>query len=293
MIKSMTAFGRGEAEVEDTLITVEIRAVNHRFRDVLMRLPKPLQQLEESLRAQVAEGVGRGRIEVTFQVETRGEQPDAEVELNIPLAEAYVRVFRELQERFGADPSFRSEELCNLRDVVLVRPVERDTEGLREPARKALAGALETMERMRIEEGRALEEDFRTRLDAVKERLGQVNERAPLVVDEYRRRLEERIASLAEGMDLDENRLAQEVALFAGRCDITEEIVRSRSHLGQFEQYLEANEPVGRRLDFLIQELNREANTISSKASDAAISSAAVEIKGELEKLREQIQNVE
>ncbi|MCF8061290.1 MAG: YicC family protein [Deltaproteobacteria bacterium] len=293
MIRSMTAFGRGEAAAGDALINVEIRSVNHRFRDVVMRLPRPVQPLEELLRARVAAAVGRGRVEVGFQLEAREEQADVEVELNVPLAQAYVRVFRELQERFGADPLVRAETLCQFRDVVLVRPVERDAEGLKGYALEALSEALGAMDRMRVEEGRAIEDDFRLRISMVGNYLEQIESRAPLVVEEYRRRLRERISAVAEGLQLDENRLAQEVAMFAGRCDITEEIVRSRSHLNQFERYLDVDEPVGRRLEFLLQEMNREANTISSKASDASISAAVVEVKGELEKLREQVQNVE
>ena len=289
----MTAFGRGEGELGDTGVHVEIRCVNHRFRDVVMRLPKALQPLEDALRSQVAARVGRGRIEVSVQMEARGEQPDVSVELNVPLAQAYFRVYRELQERFGADSVVKAETVCQNRDVVIVRPVERDIEALGPVVRDALEQALDTVDRMRQEEGQALEQDFRSRLALIADDLTRVEERSPVVVEEVRKRLQERVAALTDGLELDEGRLAQEVALFAGRSDITEEIVRSRSHLSQFHTYLEAGEPVGRRLDFLIQELNREVNTIASKASDATISSVAVEIKAEMEKVREQVQNVE
>jgi len=292
-LKSMTAFGRGEAELEDAGVTVEIRSVNHRFRDVVMRLPKALQPLEEALRSQIAARIGRGRVEVSVQMETRGDQPDVSVELNVPLAQAYFSVYRELQERFGADPVVKAEVVCQNRDVVMIRPVERDVELLGPVVRDALERALDTVDRMRQEEGRALEKDFRSRLELIADYLTRVEERSPQVVEEVRKRLQERVAALTDGLDLDESRLAQEVALFAGRSDITEEIVRGRSHLSQFHTYLEADEPVGRRLDFLIQELNREVNTIASKATDAIISSVAVEIKAEIEKLREQVQNVE
>jgi uncharacterized protein (TIGR00255 family) len=293
VLRSMTAFGRGEGEVGDTGITVEIRCVNHRFRDVVMRLPKALQPLEEGLRSQVGSRVARGRIEVSVQVEARGEQPDVNVELNIPLAEAYFRVYRELQERFGADSSVSAETFCQNRDVVVIRPVEKDLDVLEPVIGEVLEKALEAVDQMRLEEGKALERDFRKRIDLVGGYLSRVEERSPQVVEDVRTRLQERVAVLTDGLELDEGRLAQEVALFAGRSDITEEIVRSRSHLGQFGTYLESEEPVGRRLDFLIQELNREVNTIASKASDATISSLAVEIKAEIEKLREQVQNVE
>ncbi len=293
VLKSMTAFGRGEGEVEGTGAVVEIRCVNHRFLDVVMRLPRALQPMEESLRSQVVSRVGRGRVEVSIQSETRGGQPDVTVELNVPLAQAYVHVYHELHERFGADPTVHAEALCQNRDVVTIRPVEKELDQVAPLIHEALKKALDEVDRMRREEGQAILHDFRGRLNLVAEHLTHVEERCPRVIEEVRKRLQERVADLTGGLELEEGRLAQEVALFAGRSDITEEIVRSRSHLSQFEMYLEAGEPVGRRLDFLIQELNREVNTIASKASDATISSTVVEIKAEIEKLREQVQNVE
>ncbi len=293
MIRSMTAFGRGEREVGDTLITVEIKTVNHRFRDASIRLPSQLQSLEEGVRASVASAVGRGRVDVTVNMDTHGDRPDVSLELNVPLARAYVRVFRELQEQFGANPSFRADTLCQFKDVVAFRPVEQDVEILETPIQEALAQALEAVDRMRTNEGQAIESDFRHRLALIRDLLQEIDVRAPSVLEDYRIRLRDRIAAVSVDTEIDQNRLAQEAAYFGNRCDITEEIVRSRAHLDRFEEYLEAKEPVGRRLDFLIQEMNREVNTISSKASDAHISRAAVEIKGELEKLREQVQNVE
>jgi uncharacterized protein (TIGR00255 family) len=289
----MTAYGRGELEIAEALITVEIRSVNHRFRDVVVRIPRSLQPLEDEVRSQIATRVGRGRIECSIQMEHRAEEPDTAVALNVPLARAYVEVLRELQERFDLDSPIHAETLCQFKDVVKISPVEEDLEAVRPGVETAMSEALDALDRMRAEEGRAIEKDFRSRLLTIRENLARIEERAPVVVEAYRKRLRERVESLSEGMELDEGRLLQEVALFAGRCDITEETVRSQSHLSQFEQVLALNEPVGRRLDFLVQELHREVNTISSKASDASISSMAVEVKGELEKLKEQVQNVE
>ncbi|MGD8386162.1 MAG: YicC/YloC family endoribonuclease [Desulfobacteraceae bacterium] len=293
MLRSMTAYGRGELEIAEALITVEIRSVNHRFRDVVVRIPRSLQPLEDEVRSQIATRVGRGRIECSIQMEHRAEEPDTAVALNVPLARAYVEVLRELQERFDLDSPIHAETLCQFKDVVKISPVEEDLEAVRPGVETAMSEALDALDRMRAEEGRAIEKDFRSRLLTIRENLARIEERAPVVVEAYRKRLRERVESLSEGMELDEGRLLQEVALFAGRCDITEETVRSQSHLSQFEQVLALNEPVGRRLDFLVQELHREVNTISSKASDASISSMAVEVKGELEKLKEQVQNVE
>jgi uncharacterized protein (TIGR00255 family) len=293
MIRSMTAFGRGENEAEGMLITVEIRTVNHRFRDVSLRLPLQLQAMEAELRSMLNTAVGRGRIDAAVNAVAYGDRPDVRVELNLPLARAYAGLFRQLQEELGADPSFRAETLCQFKDVVALRPVERDLEALKGPVHAAFSAALDAVDRMRINEGMAIDEDFRQRLALIRDRLDEVAARAPLVVEEYRARLRERIAAVSEGMEPDGNRLAQETAYFANRCDITEEIVRTRSHLDRFEEYLGEEGSVGRRLEFLIQEMNREVNTISSKASDSPISRAAVEVKGELEKLREQVQNVE
>lgn len=293
MLKSMTAFGRSEKDMEQTTVSVEVRSVNHRYRDVSLRLPRPLVPLEEVLRAQIASRVSRGRVEVSLQMESRGEQPDSDVQLNVPLASAYMKVLAEINERFGLDPKIRAQELCQFKDVVLVRPVEADMESLKPGVQDALSTAFDGLDLMKEKEGEAIERDFKKRLGFLARYLENVEKRAPLVVSEYRDKLHDRVASLADGMELDESRMAQEVAFFAGKCDITEEIVRLHSHLDQYQKYMALDEPVGRRLDFLIQEMNREVNTISSKASDPNISKAAVEMKGELEKLKEQVQNVE
>jgi len=293
MLKSMTAFGRGEKQTKCMKISAEIRGVNHRFRDIVLRLPRPLLPLEEDVRTRIASSVSRGRIECVFQMEMLGEQPAAEVELNVPLAKAYLEAFRDLNERFGLDAGISARELCAFKDVILARPVEADLEALRLEVDQVLGEALDSLEGMRKREGETIERDFADRLTEISGRLERVAERAPVVVEEYRVKLRDRVASLAGDLELDENRLAQETAFFAGKSDITEEIVRLRSHIAQFQNYMGRGEPVGRRLDFLIQEMNREVNTISSKASDSAISSEAVEMKGELEKLREQVQNIE
>ncbi len=289
----MTAFGRAEHGSGDVRVTVETRSVNHRYRDLSLRLPKTLQSLEESVKAMVVGRVGRGRVELSIELDAGPAGADYDVSLNVPLARAYARVLRRLREEVGADPEVRAETFLQVRDMVVVRPVEADSDSLRPVVMEAVSAALDELERMRLQEGRALESDFRARIASVRGNLDRIEDRAPQVVDEYRRRLSERVEALAQGLEVDESRLAQEVAIFAGRCDVTEEVVRSRGHLGQFEEFLSAGEPVGRRLDFLIQELNREVNTISSKASDAEISSVVVETKGDLEKLREQVQNVE
>jgi uncharacterized protein (TIGR00255 family) len=289
----MTAFGRSEEASTQVRVTVEIRSVNHRYRDLSMRLPRALQPLEEEIKSMVASRVGRGRVELSLELQAGGEESDYEVSLNVPLARAYSSAIKRLQEEVGVNLEARADTFLQVRDMITVRPVERDLEADRPVVLGAVSGALEELDRMRLQEGGALEADLRARIAAVKESLKLIEERAPAVVEEFRRRLKERVEALSQDLEVDDARLAQEAAIFAGKCDVTEEVVRGRSHLDQFEGYLSVDEPVGRRLDFLIQELHREVNTISSKASDAAVSSVVVEIKGELEKLREQVQNVE
>jgi len=215
------------------------------------------------------------------------------MEINLPLVQRYLKIFEQLHERFGLSSSVRADELCRIKDVIVMKPVDLDLEKIREGVQSALAQALDSHDAMRVREGRAIGSDLLKRLEIIEGYLKEIEGRAPDVVTDYRKRLLEKVQGFAGDVNLDENRLLQEVAYFADRCDITEETVRAFSHLDQFRRYMMSGEPVGRRLDFLIQEINREANTIGSKASDALISAKAVEIKAELEKIREQVQNVE
>jgi uncharacterized protein (TIGR00255 family) len=289
----MTAYGRAEYREAATGFVAEIRSLNHRYRDVILRIPKSLQTLEETIKSQVSVRIGRGRVEVTVQVSGNDSEAAYELELNVPLVNSYLRIFDELSEKFGVDEKVRPDYLCQMRDVILVRPKEFDIDKARAALGVALERALDSFDEMRVEEGRAIEEDFLKRLDMIENYLSYIETRAPVVVKEYQRRLKEKIQTISEDLEIDENRMLQEVAIFADRCDITEEVVRARSHVKQIRGYMAADHPIGRRLDFLIQEINREVNTMSAKAFDSSISSKAVEIKAELEKLREQAQNVE
>lgn len=293
MIKSMTAYGKGECDQGNARFNVEIRSVNHRYRDVVIRTPKVFQVLEDQLRSVIASRVGRGRLEVTLQKEDSGEDAAYELELNVPLAKAYLGILDRLSELCGSKREISLESLTQMKDVILVRPQEVDLEQARAAFSKALGDALDSLDTMRLAEGRAIEADFLLRLDSLEGYAAAVRERAPIVLAEYRARLKERVEALSGEVSVDQSRLAQEVAIFAERSDIAEEMVRLDSHVRQFREYLAAGEAVGRRLDFLIQEMNREVNTMASKALDPAISGIAVEMKSELEKLREQVQNVE
>ncbi|MBN2126323.1 MAG: YicC family protein [Deltaproteobacteria bacterium] len=293
MIRSMTGYGRGECARGDNTFVVEIRSVNNRYRDVVLRVPRTLQALEDDVRSQVASRIRRGRIEVAVQMERNGAETEYDLELNLPLVKSYFLLFQRLREDFELEGTVRPDTLLQMKDVILVKPREVDPEEARAGLREGLDLALDSHDGMRIQEGRAIEEDLNRRLRSIESRLDGIEQKAPGVVDEYRTRLKEKIDQVMETREVDEGRIAQEAALFADRCDITEEIVRTRSHIGQFRHYLASDEAVGRRLDFLMQEIYREVNTMSTKASDAQISSQAIEIKGELEKIREQVQNVE
>ncbi|MBN1849991.1 MAG: YicC family protein [Deltaproteobacteria bacterium] len=293
MIKSMTAYGRGDYSDNDRAFTVEIKSLNNRFKDIVLRFPNALQAMEDEIRSIIASRIQRGRIEVSIKFERIEKNADYGLELNLPLIRSHVRIFRQLNEELGLDEKIRPEYLLQVKDAILYKPVEEDLDALKPGLQKALNQALDSLEEMRIIEGQAIEKDFLKRLNLIQGYLDQIEKRSPLVVEEYRTKLRDKINTLTQEIQIDETRLAQEVTIFASRCDITEEIVRTKSHLKQFRDYMSLDDSIGRRLDFLIQEMNREVNTMSSKASDSSISINSVEIKSELEKLREQTQNVE
>ena len=293
MIRSMTAYGRGEYTHGDTEFVAEIKSVNNRYRDVILRTPKALQVLEDEIRSQISSRTRRGRIEVSVQMAKNGGEVEYDLELNSPLVSSYFKIFKELSEKFGLDDKIRPEYLCQMRDVILFKPEDVNADEARPGLQEVLKQALDSFDEMRIQEGRALEDDFIKRLGLIEKNLETIEKSAPSVVEQYQRRLKDKIQNISQDFEIDETRMIQEVAIFADRCDITEEIVRTRSHLNQFRKYMEMDDSIGRRLDFLIQEINREVNTMSAKASDSTISAKVVEIKAELEKLREQAQNVE
>ncbi len=293
MIRSMTAYGRGEHREGDTTFTAELKSLNNRYRDVILRIPKNFQTLEDEIRSQIASKVRRGRVEVSIQMEKNATEAEYDLELNLPLVRSLMQIFEELNKQFGLDDKITPETLCQMRDVILYKPHDVDIDEARPALQEVMRRALDSLDKMRRVEGQAIEKDFVKRLKLIEAYLDEIEERAPSMVEAYQKRLKEKINNLSQDMVLDESRLMQEVAIFSERCDITEEIVRLRSHLKQFQNYMSVDDSIGRRLDFLIQEINREVNTISSKSSDSFISAKVVEVKGELEKLREQVQNVE
>ena len=289
----MTAYGRGEYTFEDKRFVAEIKSVNNRYRDIIVRCPKSIQGLEEEIRSQVASRIKRGRIEVFIQMERGEEEVAYDLELNVPLVKSYLKIFKRLCETLGVDQKISPETLWQMKDVVVVKPEEVDFETVRPALQTVLQLALDSYDSMRIQEGSGIEEDFHKRLHLIEEYINDIENKAPNVSKEYEKRLKDKIKRMSEDIEIDNNRLIQEVGIFSEKCDMTEEIVRTGSHLKQFRSYMSMEDAIGRRLDFLLQEINREANTMSAKAQDSSISAKVVEIKAELEKLREQAQNVE
>lgn len=293
MIKSMTGYGRGENTAGGKRYIAEIKTVNNRYRDVIVRTPKSLQGIEDDVRTLVSEKIKRGRVEASLQMIREGEETEYDLELNLPLVRSYMRIFRQLSEEFALNEKVSADDLCQMKDVILFKTEDVDLEQAKSGFREAVVTALDSCDLMRSKEGEAIEQDFMKRLGFIEVTIREIKERSPLVVQECQKKLHQRIEQMLQGVELDEGRVAQEVALFADRSDITEEVVRARSHLDQFRLIMSQDDAVGRKLEFLLQELHREINTISAKSSDSLISAKTVELKAELEKLREQVQNVE
>jgi len=292
MIRSMTGYGRGDWEGDGKRIEVEVKSFNHRFLDIVPHLPRRLDPLEPQVRNQVRQRLSRGRIEVSVQIDdsSRGEQ---KLELDLRSARDYYQALKSLQENLGISGEVRLETVAAFRDIFVRKETPLDLEKEWTALQGALQKALDHLEEMRRQEGRVLREDLLGRVKSIEGRGQEIEKRNDSALPAYRDRLAERIRVLSEGVPVDPARLAQEVAILAERSDITEELVRLRSHLNQFREMLDQAEPVGRKLDFLIQEINRETNTIGSKSIDAGIGQTVVVMKSELEKIREQLQNIE
>jgi uncharacterized protein (TIGR00255 family) len=292
VIRSMTGFGQGRGQAGAEVIAVELRSVNGKFCEVKPRLPRELFALESELVKTIKARVARGVLDVHVRREGEGGRtllPRAD----LALAGAYVKALRELKSELGLSGEPSVSDLAQLEGVISLEESPPDLAGSQAALAQALEAALSAHDEMRRREGAALEKDLKARLDAVERAATAISSLAPQSVEQVRERLAVRIAELSRGAAVDPQRLAQEVAFFADRSDIAEELTRLASHLKQLRDLLAQDAPAGRRLEFLIQEVNREVNTIGSKSQHAAISAQVVEVKAELERIREQIQNVE
>lgn len=291
MIKSMTGYGRGHGEIDGLSFSVEIKTVNHRYADISIKSPRFLSPLETDIKKQVQKVLKRGKIDLFITQEHTATLTNKPV-VDEQVAQAYIEAFKTLQSISGLPGEISLEFLAGQKDVLVMKDVEFSQDDLKECLALAIDGALGALQEMRQREGAATAVDIVARLDSLSQSLAEIEELATLVPLEWQKKLQERLGRLQEN-DGDPQRIAQEIAIFADRCDISEEIVRFQSHLSQFRELLQKDEPVGRQLDFLVQELNREANTMGSKSNDASLTRNVVTLKAELEKIREQVQNIE
>jgi uncharacterized protein (TIGR00255 family) len=292
MIRSMTGYGRGEAREEGREFLVEIKTVNHRYSDIFIKIPRQIAFLEEKVRDLIGKSLSRGKIDVYITYENFREESNL-VLINESLAKTYIKALERLRDSFNLSDDISVSLIAKFPDVLKVEQVEEDEYKIWELLKSAIDKALESVIAMRENEGEKLKTDLLERLSNIERTIKAIFVRAPDVVTEYKQKLEKRIKELLEQQTIDESRIAAEVALFADRCSIDEEIVRLRSHTSQLAKMCDESLPVGRKLDFLIQEMNREVNTIGSKANDLIITKSVVELKSEIEKMREQIQNIE
>jgi uncharacterized protein (TIGR00255 family) len=293
-MKSMTGFGRGAANGDGFAVSVEIKTVNNRYLDVHLRAPQELNSLEMDIRKRVKARLSRGRVDLNISFERSGA--GATFDINQPVVSAYVDALREIQRQFNLSGDIDVTSIARLPGALSSPRDEMNEEALR-GVEAAIEQALDSLEQMRTTEGAALAEEMRGRLSRIEGAIPTIESAAARLTDAYRERLHKRITELlsreSATIEIDAGRLAQEVAYLADRSDISEELARLRSHVQQFREAIASTEEVGKRLDFVLQELNREANTVLSKTTELEIKEAALAIKAEVEKLREQVQNVE
>lgn len=292
MLKSMTGFGRGAVQSENYSIIAEMKAVNHRFLEISVRLPKQLAQLEDNVKKAVQERLSRGKVDVFITFEQLTAK-NSLVKVDKELAIAYHIALSEMANACSIPSHLEVRDLASLPGVLSLENPEQDIEEIAALLSRAVEEALIGFIHMREAEGASLSHDLAQRLDRIEAQTAVIAAFAPQVVAEQHQRLEQRIKELLGAVELDQNRLANELAFYADKVDISEELTRLASHCGQFRLCLEANEPIGRKLDFIIQEMLRESNTIGSKSNALTVNQAVIEVKSELEKIREQIQNIE
>ncbi len=290
----MTGFGRVEAVSSGKRMQVEMKSLNHRYLEISLRMPAMLFPIETEIKKKIGERFSRGKIEVSIRMDNEANQDGTQaLMLNLPLVRQYYSLLSQIKEELQLPDDVTLNMMSGFRDLYMPKEVEDDLTGLWRGLEGILAAAMDKLTDMRITEGEALGRDLACRMNKIQQLLRIIALRAPEIVVEYRQRLSDRVRDLTQGMVIDESRIHQEVAILAEKSDITEEVVRLESHIDQFIELLAGEEAIGRKIDFLIQEMNREINTIGSKSGDAETARQVIEIKSELAKVREQIQNVE
>ena len=291
-MKSMTGFGRAKQEIGGKTITVELRAVNHRYLDCTVKAPRQYGFLDDALKKAAAARIARGKVEIFVTVETQ-ELGDTTVTVNHALAAQYLAALHELSEKYGLRDDITVMSLAKMPDVLGSERVDQDMDEMIRDVTAVFAQACDGFDEMRLREGEKLADDVRSRAAEIERLVGEVEVRSPERVREYRERLLARMQEVLADTNIDETRIVTEAAIYADKTAVDEETVRLRSHLHQLDGMLREEKPIGRKLDFLVQEMNREANTIGSKANDVDMAQTVVNIKSEIEKIREQIQNIE
>lgn len=292
MIKSMTGFGRCEICEADRKFTVEMKSVNHRYLDVNLKMPKKLNFFESAIRSLLKEYMQRGKVDIFITYEDLTEE-NVSIKYNKDVAAKYLDYLKQMAEDFGLEEDIRVSTLSKYPEVFSMEETQIDEEGIWKTLEKALRGAAEGFVETRIREGEHLKEDLIAKLDDMLTHVEFIEERSPQIIAEYRQKLTDRVQELLGDVKVDESRLLTEVTIFADKVCVDEEIVRLKSHIASTKQALMGGGSIGRKLDFLAQEMNREANTILSKSNDLEISNRGIELKTEIEKVREQIQNIE
>lgn len=292
MVMSMTGFGRAEMSVGSRDIIVEIKSVNHRYFEFTCRTGRGYSFLEDKLKKYVAQKIGRGKVDMYVSI-TENDNDAVEVELNRPLAKGYIDAMHKLAEEYAITDDVSVSVLGRFGDIFQIHRPPTDEDAVFEDVKVAVDAAMEHFLGMRAAEGERLRDDILSRADTILGIVGEIEERSPVTVKEYRDRLYQKLSEVLENNNIDEQRILTEAAIFADKVAVDEETVRLRSHFDQLYAFFESDQPVGRKLDFIVQEMNREANTIGSKVTDSVLAHKVVDIKGEIEKIREQVQNIE
>ncbi|MBM6859810.1 YicC family protein [Clostridium saudiense] len=293
MVKSMTSFGRSSSEEgQKRIFTVEMKSVNNRYLDINIRMPKALISLEEEVRKMISSSLSRGKVDVFINLKNYS-QNEGTPKVDLKLAEEYLNCLKEIEENFGLKNDVSVMQLARFPEVITVVQEEEKIEEIFEELKPLISTSIEMMINMRIAEGEKLKEDILDKVSVIENLVKEIEKVADTVPKTYKIKLEERLSELLNGADIDQNRLATEVCIFADKATVDEEITRLGSHISQIRKTLSLDEPIGRKLDFIIQEMNRETNTIGSKSSDIHMTNLVIDIKNLIEKIREQVQNIE
>lgn len=292
MIKSMTGYGRAEKDFGDMIVSVELKSVNHRFFELSQKLPRGFSFAEDKLKSRILTSVSRGKMDIFVTVNSV-EDDSVIIDINKPLAVGYINALRSFAKEHDLPDDLTASSLFRCGDVFNITKKPADEDRLTDILLTVTDEALASFVAMRLVEGEKLADDFESRLAFLEDKISFIEERSPQTVIEYRERLTQKIKELLSDTTVDEQRLLTETAIFADKIAVAEETVRLRSHIKQFRELLKSNEPIGKKLDFIVQEMNRETNTIGSKAQDIQIAHTVVDMKAEIEKIREQVQNVE